>query len=86
MGNAYAQGFAEIVEAGELRLEQAIAIHLKTNHYPPVHEAFVPVALGAIELANDGQWEAELYYPNGLTRTVAHTVEGLHLEAFLDQE
>lgn len=86
MGNLYAQGFAELVKAEDLRLEQALAIHLKTNHYPPVNDAFIPVAMGAIELANEGMWDAELVYPNGLTRTVAHTIEGLHLSAFLDEE
>ena len=90
MGNLYAQGFAEWVKAEDkaedLRLEQALAIHFKTNHYPPVNDAFIPVAMGAIELADEGMWDAELVYPNGLTRTVAHTIEGLHLDAFLDEE
>lgn len=86
MGNLHAQEFAGMVEVGDLRLEQALAIHLKSNHYPPVDDAFIPVAMGAIELANDDQWDAELVYPNGLTRTVEYTIEGLHLEAFLDED
>ena len=45
MGNLYAQGFAELVKAEDLRLEQALAIHFKTNHYPPVNDAFIPVAM-----------------------------------------
>ena len=86
MGNLHAQEFAGMVEVGDLRLEQAVAIHLRANHYPPVHEAFIPIAVEAIKLANDAEWDAELEYPNGLTRTVAHTIEGLHLDAFLDEE
>lgn len=86
MGNLHAMEFAELVKAEDLRLEQALAIHLKTNHYPPVDDAFIPVAMGAIELANDGQWDAELVYPNGLTRTAGYTIEGLHLEHFLDEQ
>lgn len=85
MGNLHSREFAGLVSEGELRLEQAIAIHLKGNHYPPIHDAFVPVAVEAINLANEGSWYAELEYPNGLTRTVLHTIEGLHLEAFLDE-
>lgn len=86
MGNLHSQEFANMVDEGEIKLEQAIGWHLSSNHYPPIDKAFVPVAMGAIELANDGRWDAELVYPNGLTRTVAHTIEGLHLDAFLDQE
>ena len=86
MGNLHAQEFAGMVEVGDLRLEQAVAIHLRANHYPPVHEAFIPIAVEAIKFANDAKWDAELEYPNGLTRTVAHTIEGLHLDAFLDEE
>jgi hypothetical protein len=66
-------------------LGTAIGWHLKSNHYPPVHEAFIPVALEAIELANEGDWDAVLEYPNGIERTVAHTIEGLHLDAFLEE-
>lgn len=83
MGNLHAQEFAGMVEVGELRLEQAVAIHLKANHYPPVHEAFIPIAVEAINLANQGDWEAVQEYPNGIERTVAHTIEGLHLDAYV---
>ena len=86
MGNLHAMEFAGMVSEGELKLEQAIGWHLSSNHYPPIDKAFVPVAVEAIALANDGEWDAELEYPNGLTRTVAHTIEGLHLGAFLDEE
>lgn len=86
MGNLHAMEFAGMVSEGTLNLEQAIAWHFGANHYPPVDRAFLPVALEAIALANDGEWDTELEYPNGLTRTVAHTIEGLHLDAFLEEE
>ena len=81
MGNLTAIGLAE----SGVPLETALAIHLKSNHYPPIHEAFIPVAKEAIALAEDEEWDAELTYPNGLVRTVAHTVEGLHLDAFISE-
>lgn len=86
MGNLHAQEFANMVGEGELGLEQAVGWHLASNHYPAVDKVFVPVALEAIALANDGEWDTELEYPNGLSKTVAHTIEGLHLDAFLDEE
>lgn len=86
MGNLQAREFAGLVSEKEMSLEQAVAWHLRSNHYPPVHEAFVPVAVEAINLASEGSWYTELEYPNGLTRTVLHTIEGLHLEAYLDTD
>jgi len=72
------------VSAGDIALDTALLVHLQSNHYPPVHPAFVPVAREAIERANDGDWDGEQTYPNGLVRTVRDTVDGLHLYAFLD--
>jgi hypothetical protein len=86
MGNLQAREFAGLVSEKEMALEQAIAWHLRSNHYPPVDDAFVPVAVEAINLASEGFWYNELEYPNGLTRTVLDTIGGLHLGAFLNEE
>jgi hypothetical protein len=80
MGNQMTQDLAE----SGLDLDTALRVHLSANHYPPVDAVFIPVAKKAIALAEKGEWEAELTYPNGLVRSVAHTVEGLHLEWFID--
>lgn len=85
MGYLQAASLSELVSEGEVNIDMALSMHLKGNHYPPVHEAFLPVCKQAIALANDGDWDAVLTYPNGLERTVAYTIEGLHLDAFLDQ-
>ncbi len=85
MGYLQASETARLVSEGDVELTTALSWHLKSNHYPPVHEAFIPVCFQAIALANEGKWDALLTYPNGLERTVAHTIEGLHLDAFLDQ-
>jgi hypothetical protein len=37
----------------DLGLEQAIGIHLKANHYPPIPSAMIPVCIEAI----DAYWE-----------------------------
>lgn len=81
MGHTIAQAIAE----SDLSLEDKLSWHLTGNHYPPVHEAFIPVCIQAIELANAGAYDAELTYPNGLVRTVRHCIDGLHLEYFLQE-
>lgn len=86
MGNMHATEYAGMASAGEIPLSTAITVHLQSNHYPPVHPAFVPVALDAIERANAGDWDGEQTYPNGLVRTVRDTVDGLHLYAFLHMD
>ena len=83
MGNLQAISLAELA-IDDNALHNALAIHLRSNHDPPVSYAFIPVAKQAIELAVEGDYDAELEYPNGLVRSVAHTVEGLHLGAFVD--
>lgn len=83
MGNLQAMSLAELA-VDDNALHNALAIHLGSNHYPPISYAFIPVAKKAIELALDDEYDAELEYPNGLVCTVAHTIEGLHLQAFVD--
>lgn len=85
MGNLQAISLAELA-IDDNALHNALAIHLGSNHYPPISYAFIPVAKQAIELASEGEWDAELEYPNGLVRTVSHTVEGLHLDAFVQAQ
>lgn len=70
----------------ELNQEQALRIHLQCNHYPPVHESFIPVAQRAIELVNKGKYTTTIDMPNGKTLTAANVVEGLHLDCFLEEE
>lgn len=72
----------EIAES-PLDMEAKMSWHLTGNHYPPIHEAFIPVAIEAVSLANTNNWDSLLLYPNGLQRTVAYTVENLHLEPFI---
>jgi hypothetical protein len=85
MGNQTAIALAEEVDS-LVTLEQAIAIHLQSNHYPPVHPIFIPTCVEAINLASCDDWDVEIEMPNGVTKTVAGIVEGLHLSAFIPDE
>jgi len=66
-----------------LSLHDKLSWHLSANHYPPVGDEFIPIAMQAIEFAATGEWDTVLQYPNDRERTVAYTIEGLHLEPFV---
>lgn len=53
MGNLQAR---EMAAAPELTMEQSIAWHLTSNHYPPVPTSMVPTCIAAI----DAYWEDNL--------------------------
>jgi len=85
MGNLQASALAELaIDANALH--NALSMHLRSNHYPPISYAFIPVAKEAIALAEEGDYDSELEMPNGLTRTVQFIVQGLHLDAFIQED
>lgn len=75
-----------ISKSHNLSLEQQLDWQLTANHYPPVDKSFIPVAMRAIEYANNNEWDVMLEYPNGLRRDVRFTIENLHLDLFLEEE
>lgn len=84
MGNQTAIALAE--EVGNLAtLKQALAIHLQSNHYPPVHPIFIDTCVEAINYATCEDWHVEIDMPNGITKTAGEIVEGLHLSAFIPE-
>lgn len=84
--------FARDLASGELpiSLEDAILVHLTSNHYPPLPTSLVPVAVQAIEAVNASDPHAIVRLPlghafRGYTSAEAHElVEGLHLEAWVE--
>lgn len=86
MGTMNAMGMAEAVQEGSLDLDTALVWHLSANHFPPISEAFLPVAKQAIDLANDDDWDTVLTMPNGRDSSVGEIVEGMHLSAFLAEQ
>jgi hypothetical protein len=81
MGHQIAQDIAR----SNLPLHDKLHLHLSTNHYPPIDDAFISTAMVAVALANTNIWDVELTYPNGLKRSVEHTIKGMHLEPFLEE-
>lgn len=88
MGRMAAEGFAEAVGEGAIDLEQALRWHLTCNHYPPVGH-MLEVALEAIEVANNDDWDFEIDLPGGTlyrgqpAAPASAIIEALHLEEFL---
>jgi len=83
MGWIHAQEFADAVQEGLVDEDTALRWHLQINHYPPVHEVFLPVVKRALELARMDCWEVEVKLPNGKVLRVMEIVEQLHLREFL---
>lgn len=90
MGSLAALGMVEAIGEGRVSLEQALTWHLRSNHYPPLPLALVPVCVAAIDAAIAGDWDSEIQLPDGITWRGFDTapphavIEAHHLEAFLD--
>lgn len=86
MGNLQSEDMARLTRAGAVDIDTALSWHLTSNHYPPVHPVFLPIAKEAIARANAGDWDSVLDLPNGKRLTVATIVEELHLDFFLEDD
>jgi hypothetical protein len=90
MGNAFASELA--TEDFGLTLEQAIGIHFSSNHYPQIPATMIPVAIEAIDNANEGNWNKMVRLPEGVSfrgypmaKTV-DIVEQHHLHNWIEDE
>lgn len=97
MGATYAAGLIGSVEDGLLEREGAIAIHLRSNHYPPVPSSMVGPCIEAIRIVVDAYWgegdaDDRVALPAGITwrgedsAPASAIVEGFHLDQFIDWE
>lgn len=83
--------FAHDLASGEfgLSLERAVTIHLTANHYPPVPTSMVPVCIQAIEHGNEGDFDAPVDLPEGITwrgrsqAPASAIIEAHHLDEFV---
>lgn len=87
MGALQAQEMAEA-----LPLEDALAWHLRANHYPPVPHEMIPVCKEAIEAVNEYDFDRQIELPlgttyRGLTTAPASAiVEAHHLDSWIEIE
>ena len=87
MGHNFATELAE--EDFGLTLEQAVGIHLQSNHYPPVPSAMIEPCIEAIQKCNEGDSGALIELPEGIswrgetTAPAYAIVEAHHLEPWV---
>jgi len=93
MGRMSAAGYKDCVNEGLMTEDEALRIHLTSNHYPPIPLMMLPVAKRALEKARRGEWEKKLRMPKDVTHKVygklvpVHEVMShMHLDTFLDTE
>ena len=90
MGYNTANELANLSEYGiDLTLEDQIAIHLTSNHYPPVPTSMVQPCIEAIDAYNNEDLNAEIQLPEGVeykgrtTAPVWAIVEQHHLQSWI---
>ncbi len=89
MGSLQARAMAEL---DSITLDEAIAWHLRSNHFPPVPLSMVPVCVEAINYANEGNFDKLISLPEGVgykgltAAPVYAIVEAHHLDAWIEYE
>jgi hypothetical protein len=89
MANEMASGVLEDMGI-HIPIEKQIAIHLSSNHYPPVPSFMVAPCIQAIDAVNDaGLWDLPIKLPEGISwrgsdlAPASAIIEAHHLEAWL---
>jgi len=89
IGDNMGHNFAEDLAGMTLPLEEAIGIHLRSNHYPPVPLSMVTPCIEAIDLCNAGDGGELVDLPEGISwkgeaQAPAYAiVEAHHLEPWV---
>jgi hypothetical protein len=93
MGSTYAMGLNEARQEGIANLDQALLIHLRSNHYPPIPHKMIEPAKQAIENANLGLLDKVIELPEPIShirygsKVPTHVIiDQLHLEFFLEDD
>ena len=85
-------GIAQDLSQATISIQQQMAIHLTSNHYPPVPMSMVQPCIDAIYAYDEEEYDKLIELPNGvmwrgLNSAPAHAiVEGHHLQAWLSSE
>ncbi len=75
-----------------LNLERGLAIHLQSNHYPPVPVAMVQPCIDAIDAYYDEDYDRLIDLPKDITwrgetsAPASAIVDAHHLDAWINQE
>lgn len=94
MGNMQALSMAGAVQDGDLTLEAALSWHFSANHFPPLPQELVPVAVDIIYSYDPFDADAQdrlVTLPEGITwrgdncAPVWACIDAWHLDAYLEQ-
>jgi len=75
----------------DLNLEMGLMYHLQGNHYPPLPVSLIPACKEAIRLANNGEKDALVALPDGMTyknetkAPVREIIDFCHLDYYLEE-
>jgi hypothetical protein len=85
--------YAGMVAREKLRLDAALAAHLRGNHFPPIPLEMVGPAKKAIEAANEDERDRIIPLPDGIehrsgaTEVPASTlIDHMRLDCFIDHD
>ena len=88
MGSNFANDLAAMAD---LSLSDAIGMHLRGNHYPPVPLSMVPICIEAINAYYEDDYNREIEMPEGVSYKGRNTapawaiIEQHHLDAWLPE-
>jgi hypothetical protein len=92
MGSNMATELADKDLFPNLTLEDAIGMHLRGNHYPPVPLSMVQPCIDAIDAFNEGEGDRMITLPEGvswrgqLDAPAYAIIEAHHLDAWLEYD
>ena len=92
MGRNMAYELSDTELFPEIELEQAITMHLRGNHYPPVPYSMVPVCIEAIYSYNEQDYHREIKLPEGVfwrgqdSAPASAIIDSHHLDAWCDSD
>ena len=84
-------GYTQAMEMVNLiSLEQSIRWHLQCNHYPPVPNVMIPIAVKAVMLCREDRFDDTVvtffeYQPCGWSLPAYVIVEAYHLEPWVNE-
>lgn len=59
--------FAADLAGSDLEIRRSIAIHLSSNHYPPIPSSMIDPCIAAIDAGNQEEWDRLIDLPDPIT-------------------
>lgn len=92
MGYGTALALKESITDGLASIDQALLIHLRSNHYPPLPSILVNTCKQVIAAIEADDYDREIELPGNITwrgqnqAPARECAQAWHLDAFIDQD